>query len=47
MDILERSLKKAFIDHHIAGSHYDPKLIINQPSNKEFLLYASNRNFDL
>ncbi|MFC6171851.1 DUF3427 domain-containing protein [Loigolactobacillus jiayinensis] len=38
MDILERSLKKAFIDHHIAGSHYDQKLIINQPSNKEFLL---------
>ena len=28
-DILERSLKKAFIDQKIEGSLYDPKIIIN------------------
>ncbi|WP_423190412.1 DUF3427 domain-containing protein [Alkalibacterium sp. f15] len=39
-DMLERSLKKAFIDHRIQGSHYDPKLIINDVSKKEFMLNA-------
>ncbi|MFL2028440.1 DUF3427 domain-containing protein [Loigolactobacillus zhaoyuanensis] len=38
MDALEQSLKKAFIDQNIEGSYYDPKLIINQPQQKEFLL---------
>lgn len=38
MDLLERSLKKAFINFKEPGSHYDPQLIINQPDKKEFLL---------
>ncbi|MCC5893917.1 MAG: DEAD/DEAH box helicase [Alkalibacterium sp.] len=33
-----RSLKKAFIDHSITGSHYDPKLIINDVKKKEYML---------
>ncbi|SFC49960.1 PLD-like domain-containing protein [Alkalibacterium subtropicum] len=37
-DMLERSLKKAFIDHQFQGSHYDPYLIINDVSKKEFML---------
>lgn len=37
-DMLEKSLKKAFIDHSLQGSHYDPKLIINDVSKKEFML---------
>ncbi|MGX6961914.1 DEAD/DEAH box helicase [Vagococcus xieshaowenii] len=38
MEILERSLKKAFIDKTIPGSSYDPEVIINQPVNHTFLL---------
>ncbi|KAF1300854.1 DEAD/DEAH box helicase [Enterococcus sp. JM9B] len=38
MDILERSLKKAFIDRQVESSKYDPRIIINNPSKKEFLL---------
>lgn len=37
-DMMERSLKKAFIDHQLQGSHYDPQLIINDVSKKEFML---------
>lgn len=37
-DMLERSLKKAFIDQKLQGSHYDPYLIINDVSKKEFML---------
>lgn len=37
-DMLERSLKKAFMDHQLQGSHYDPYLIINDVSKKEFML---------
>ncbi|MFO8069631.1 MAG: DEAD/DEAH box helicase family protein, partial [Alkalibacterium sp.] len=39
-DMLERSLKKAFIDQQLQGSHYDPKLIINDVPKKEFMLNA-------
>ena len=37
-DMLERSLKKAFIDQKLQGSHYDPYLIINDVEKKEFML---------
>lgn len=46
MDVLEQSLRKAFIDKEIEGSHYDPKLIINQPQNKEFLLNVLQEEID-
>lgn len=35
---LSRSLEKAFINHTVTGSHYDPKLIINDVKKKEYLL---------
>lgn len=39
MDILEQSLKKAFIDKSTGyHSHYDPAVIINKPDKKEFFL---------
>ena len=38
MDLLEQSLRKAFINLKEIGSQYDPKLIINQPEKKEFVL---------
>ncbi|RPA65444.1 DUF3427 domain-containing protein [Aerococcus agrisoli] len=38
MDSLVQALHHAFIDQQTVGSHYDPKLIINQPEKKEFLL---------
>lgn len=38
MDLLKQSLERAFIDQSVTGTLYDPKLIINQPENKEFLL---------
>lgn len=37
-DILERSLKKAFIDQKIEGSLYDPKIIINDTKTKQYML---------
>lgn len=37
-DSLTRSLKKAFVNHTVTGSHYDPKLIINDVKKKEYLL---------
>lgn len=37
-DMLERSLKKAFIDQKIEGSLYDPKIIINDTKNKQYML---------
>ena len=36
-DILERSLKKAFIDQKIEGSLYDPKIIINDTKTKQYM----------
>jgi len=38
MDLLEQSLRKAFINYKETGYQYDPQLIINQPEKKEFLL---------
>lgn len=38
MNLLEQSLRKAFVNRKEIGSEYDPKLIINQPEKKEFLL---------
>ncbi|WP_338486665.1 hypothetical protein [Ruoffia tabacinasalis] len=38
MDLLEQSLRKAFINRKEIGSQYDPKLIINQLEKKECLL---------
>lgn len=38
MELLERSLKHAFIDQTIPGSTYDTTLIINQPDKQQFLL---------
>lgn len=37
MATLEEGLQKGFIDRQIATSRYVPKMIINQPENKEFL----------
>ncbi|WP_080146952.1 DUF3427 domain-containing protein [Marinilactibacillus piezotolerans] len=37
-DQLEQSLKKAFIDQTIQGSHFDPKIIINNDSQQQFML---------
>ncbi|WP_085558506.1 DUF3427 domain-containing protein [Carnobacterium iners] len=37
-DILERSLKKAFIDQRVEGSIYDPKIIINDVETKQYML---------
>ncbi|MER2063713.1 MAG: DEAD/DEAH box helicase family protein, partial [Alkalibacterium sp.] len=37
-DMLERSLKKAFIDQKFQGPHYDPYLIVNDVAKKEFML---------
>ncbi len=38
MDPLQQSLTRAFIDHRVTGSLYDPQLIINIPQKKQFLL---------
>lgn len=38
MDPLKQSLERAFIDQSVTGTLYDPKLVINNPENKEFLL---------
>lgn len=46
MDVLEQSLQKAFINKEIEGSHYDPKLIINRPEEKEFLLNVLQEEID-
>ena len=46
MEILERSLKKAFIDKTVPGSAYDPEVIINQPNNKTFLLNTLQNELD-
>ncbi len=37
-DLLRRSLEKAFINHTTVGSHYDPKLIINDAKEKQYML---------
>ncbi|MGX7031367.1 DEAD/DEAH box helicase [Vagococcus zengguangii] len=46
MEILERSLKKAFIDKTVPGSAYDPEVIINQPVDKTFLLNTLQNELD-
>lgn len=46
MNSLEQSLKKAFIDRKFEGSQYDPKIIINQPEQKEFLLNVLQEEID-
>lgn len=46
MDLLEKSLKKAFINQLIEGSIYDPKLVINQPSKKEYVLDLLQEELD-
>ena len=46
MEILERSLRKAFIDKTVPGSAYDPEVIINQPANKTFLLNTLQNELD-
>lgn len=37
-DQLEQSLKKAFIDQTIQGSQFDPKIIINNASQQQYML---------
>ncbi|MBG9987931.1 DUF3427 domain-containing protein [Aerococcaceae bacterium DSM 111176] len=46
MDPLKQSLERAFIDQSVTGTLYDPKLIINQPENKEFLLTMLQDDID-
>jgi len=45
-DILEQSLKKAFIDHKVGASLYDPKFIINDTKNKQFMLNVLQNELD-
>ena len=45
-DLLARSLEKAFINRRIQGSHYDPKLIMNNTANKKFVLSELNDELD-
>lgn len=45
-DILERSLKKAFIDQNIEGSLYDPKLIINDKQTKQYMMNVLQDELD-
>lgn len=46
MDVLEKSLKKAFIDRDLEGSTYDPKLIINKPEKNEYFLNVLQDELD-
>lgn len=45
-DILERSLKKAFIDQTYEGSLYDPQIIINDTKNKQYMLNVLQNELD-
>lgn len=45
-DILEQSLKKAFVDHKVEASLYDPKFIINDTKNKQFMLNVLQNELD-
>ncbi|MBT2731993.1 DEAD/DEAH box helicase [Carnobacterium sp. ISL-102] len=45
-DILEQSLKKAFVDHKVGASLYDPKFIINDSKNKQFMLNVLQNELD-
>lgn len=46
MDILENSLKKAFIDRSVSSSMYDPKIIINNPEKKDYFLTTLQEELD-
>lgn len=37
-DQLEQSLKRAFMDQTIQGSHYDPKIIMNNAAEQQYML---------
>lgn len=37
-DQLEQSLKRAFMDQTIQGSHYDPKIIVNNVAEQQYML---------
>ncbi len=45
-DMLERSLKKAFIDQKIEGSLYDPQMIINDTKKKQYMLNVLQNELD-
>lgn len=45
-DMLERSLKKAFIDQKIEGSLYDPQMIINDTEKKQYMLNVLQNELD-
>ncbi|MGX7394534.1 DUF3427 domain-containing protein [Carnobacterium mobile] len=45
-DMLERSLKKAFIDQKTEGSLYDPQIIINDTKNKRYILSVLQDELD-
>ncbi|ALV22811.1 DUF3427 domain-containing protein [Carnobacterium antarcticum] len=45
-DILERSLKKAFMDQKIEGSLYDPQVIINDTKTKQYMLNVLQNELD-
>lgn len=40
VDRLMQSLEKAFVDQRTTGSHYDPKLIVNDQQKKAYMLNA-------
>lgn len=45
-DMLERSLKKAFIDQKTEGSLYDPQIIINDTKKKQYMLNVVQNELD-
>lgn len=45
-DMLERSLKKAFIDQKVEGSIYDPQIIINDKNKKQYMLNVLQNGLD-
>ena len=46
MVVLEQALKRAFIDKELAGSKYDPQIIINQPEKEEYFLNVLQNELD-
>lgn len=46
MVVLEQALKRAFINKELAGSKYDPQIIINQPEKEEYFLNVLQNELD-
>lgn len=46
MEVMERALQKAFMNRTLAGSKYDPKMIINNPEKQEYFLNVLQSELD-